>query len=93
MAHGSMSMGCRWKAAHRLDVFAESLAVVVACVCQGLVKADVLRGPLGDLVHLVAALLGLQLLPEVLQAEDDRRIIACHAVQGLLHQGSLFIYL
>lgn len=68
-----------------LDALTEAGAVIVAGVGQGLVETNIFRRPLGDLMDLVAALLRRQFLPEVLQAEDDGRVIASHAVQRLLH--------
>lgn len=69
---------------HRVRVGAKLLAVLVARVCKGLVKADVLRRPLDDPVHRLAALLVRELVPKVLQADDDARVKALDGIEAFL---------
>ena len=63
-----LSNGWDGEGACRLHAVAELVAVLVAGVCQRLVKTHVLAGALAQLVHLGLALRGCQLVSVVLLA-------------------------
>ena len=66
----------------RLYTIAELVAVLIAGVSQGLVKADVLACALAQLVHLAFALRGCKLIPVVLlTAQEDFQDCFCLYMQ------------